>query len=352
MSQEKLDHHQAVQEYYGKTLQGTKDLQTSACCTNARPPAYLQEILKQIHPEVTKHYYGCGLVAPQSLAGLRVLDLGSGSGRDCFVLSKLVGPQGRVVGVDMTPEQLAIGRQHLDFHQQAFGFSKPNVEFVEGDIERLQELGFAPGSFDLIISNCVVNLANDKAKVFAGAQYLLAEGGEMYFSDVYADRRIPQELAKDPLLYGECLSGALYWNDFIDMVKAAGFGDPRIVNQQRIEINNEAMAEKLGAIQFHSVTIRLFKLSGLESNCEDYGQALRYLGDLDQSPRVFELDAGHRFETGRLERVCGNSFRMIKETRFAKHFDFYGDFTRHFGQYPGCGGGLPFTDDQAATACC
>ncbi|OGG99932.1 MAG: methyltransferase type 11 [Candidatus Lambdaproteobacteria bacterium RIFOXYD1_FULL_56_27] len=352
MDQEANDHHAEVKAYYGETLQTSQDLKTNACTCDATPPGYLRSVLAMIHPEVKAKYYGCGLVIPLQLEGLRVLDLGSGSGQDCFVLSKLIGPQGRVFGVDMTLEQLAVARAHQDYHQKLFGHLVPNLEFLQGEIERLGELNLAPQSFDLVVSNCVVNLANDKRKVFQGVFDLLKEGGEFYFSDVYSDRRIPKDLSEDPLLYGECLSGALYWNDFIALAKEVGFLDPRIVSLGKIAIHQEELQERLGGIGFHSVTVRLIKLKGLEPQCEDYGQALMYKGTLPEAAHLFELDRGHQFPTGRIERVCGNSYRMLKETRFAKHFEFFGDFSRHFGLFPGCGSSLPFEEGEAPGSCC
>jgi len=98
-------------------------------------------VLGRIHPEVLARYYGCGLVSPPLLEGCRVLDLGCGSGRDVYALAQLVGERGEVVGVDMTPEQLAVARRHEDYHREAFGFARSNVRFLEGYIERLGELG-------------------------------------------------------------------------------------------------------------------------------------------------------------------------------------------------------------------
>ena len=130
-----------VKDYYGKTLQHSSDLKTDACCTLDQPADYLKTIFSKIHSEVHARYYGCGLVAPESLRGLRILDLGSGSGRDAYTLSALVGEHGSVVGVDMTDEQLAVATQHIDFHRQAFGYQKSNVEFHKGYLEKLDALG-------------------------------------------------------------------------------------------------------------------------------------------------------------------------------------------------------------------
>lgn len=101
-----------VSEYYGKTLSTSDDLATNACCTGAAPPPKVRAALANVHPEVIAKYYGCGLCIPDELSGLAVLDLGSGSGRDCYVLAQLVGKDGSVVGVDMTDEQIAVARKH------------------------------------------------------------------------------------------------------------------------------------------------------------------------------------------------------------------------------------------------
>ncbi|RPF71882.1 methyltransferase domain-containing protein [Aurantiacibacter spongiae] len=343
--------------YYGKVLGGSADLRTDACCTFETPPDAVRNALANVHEEVKARYYGCGLVVPQLLDGCRVLDLGSGSGQDAYLLAQLVGPDGHVTGVDATPEQLAVARAHLDWHADRFGYA--NVDFVEGDIERLDELGLEPASFDVIVSNCVINLVADKPAVFAAAHRLLKPGGELYFSDVYADRRVPAHLRDDPVLHGECLSGALYWGDFDRIAKAAGFADPRLVTDRPLAIGDADVAAKLGSIAFVSATYRLFRLGDLEPQCEDYGQAVVYRGTVPGARRVFDLDAHHSIEAGRVFPVCGNSWTMLADTRFAPHFDFIGDFQNHYGVFPGCGATTPFGQTRANTqsgapgaACC
>ncbi|WP_299982457.1 methyltransferase domain-containing protein [uncultured Pseudoteredinibacter sp.] len=338
-----------VKEYYGKTLAGSEDLKTDACCTLEAPPQNIRDIQKKIHPEVSGHYYGCGLIIPQSIEGLKILDLGSGSGMDVYTLSAMVGEQGHIAGVDMTDEQLAIAQQHRDYHANAFGHSKSNVEFHKGYLEQLDELNLEPGSFDLIVSNCVINLCQDKEAVLKHCHHLLKEGGEMYFSDVYSDRRVPDTLRTDPELYGECLSGALYWNDFHNLAKACGFADPRLVEDRPLGLNNDSVIERIGHIGFYSATYRLFKISGLEPFCEDYGQAVRYLGGVEGQEQAFILDKHHHIDKGRLFPVCGNTYRMLHESRFAKHFEFYGSWDTHFGIFEGCGTSLPYDQEKDST---
>ncbi len=344
-------------DYYGSVLQGSDDLKTDACVTTEAPPQAVRDALKNVHEEVKSRYYGCGLIAPQATLGARVLDLGSGSGQDAYILAQLVGENGSVVGVHTTPEQLEVSRRHLEWHREKFGYAKSNVSFVEGDIEKLDELDLEPGSFDIIVSNCVINLVADKGKVFRDAYRLLKQGGEMYFSDVYCDRRVPAHLLNDPVLHGECLSGALYWGDFDRLAKEAGFADPRVVKDRPMGIGDTRIQDMLDGINFFSATYRLFKLDELEPECEDYGQAVIYKGGIEGQERVFELDKGHMIEKGRVFPICGNSWKMLADTRFAEYFEFVGDFSVHYGVFAGCGGGMPYDvegkgSEPEAAFCC
>ncbi|MEL6608671.1 MAG: methyltransferase domain-containing protein [Pseudomonadota bacterium] len=344
--------HEVIQDYYGKVLQSSADLQTNACCTPDEMPLWLKALLSKVHDDVLMRYYGCGLIAPDALEGARILDLGCGAGRDVYALSALVGDEGLVVGVDMTDEQLDVARAHQGFHREAFGLSRVNTEFHKGYIEKLGDLPLEPGSFDVIVSNCVINLAQDKAAVLKGVYDLLKPGGEMYFSDVYADRRMPAELAADEVLYGECLSGALYWNDFVGLAKDAGFGDPRLVTHRPLTIENPVLEERVKPLTFTSATYRLWKLEGLERDCEDYGQAVIYKGTIPGSEAVFTLDGHHVIEAGKVFPVCGNTWKMLADTRLAPHFEFIGNFDTHYGIFEGCGAGSPFEDEASAGAAC
>ena len=318
-----------VRDYYGKKLNDNSDLKTTACCDVSEKSSIYNSFISNINPEVISKYYGCGLVVPQGIEGLKVLDLGCGSGRDVYLLSQLVGPHGSVIGVDITQEQLNTARKYCNYHQEKFGFR--NFDFKFGNIENLDKLDLEKQSFDLIVSNCVINLCNDKYKVLNNIKELLKFGGEFYFSDVYSDRRIPAELAKNEILYGECLSGALYWNDFLRMAKSAGFPDPRLVDSNKIEITDNNLVELVKEINFYSSTYRLFNVDCLEDCSEDYGQSVIYKDSLNLQLDEFILDKDNKFKKDVNTRVCGNTFNLIKNSRFRKNFELIDDNSFHRG---------------------
>lgn len=341
----------AVREYYGKVLQSQRDLKTSACCTTDALPPHVRAVMSEIDDEVLDKFYGCGSPIPMALDGCTVLDLGCGTGRDVYVASKLVGPTGQVIGLDMTEEQLAVAVRHRASQAARFGFAESNVEFRHGYIEDLAAAGLGDDSVDVVISNCVLNLSPDKPAAFAEIFRVLKPGGELYFSDVFADRRVPEAVASDPVLYGECLGGALYIEDFRRLLRDLGCLDYRVVAQRTIEIADPAMQRRVGPITFYSMTIRAFKLpDAVEDICEDYGQVAYYHGTIPEAPQRFELDDHHVFEPGRPVLVCGNTAAMLSETRFAPHFRVVGDRSVHYGAFD-CAP-APASGEASAGACC
>ncbi|CAN5474861.1 methyltransferase domain-containing protein [soil metagenome] len=341
-----------VKKYYSKVLQQSSDLKTNACCTTESLPGWKKEILSQINDEVISRFYGCGSPIPLDLKGKIVLDLGCGTGRDVFMASKLVGESGHVIGIDMTDEQLDIGRKATRRQMERFGFNKPNVSFLKRYIEDLAESGIEDNSVDVVISNCVINLSPDKNRVFSEIFRVLKPGGELFYSDVFADRRIPEHLKNDPTLYGECLSGALYTEDLRRILQEIGCLDYRIVSQSPIELENDEIEQKVGMINFTSRTIRAFKLDTLEDICEDYGQVAVYNGTIDHAPHRFMLDDHHIFETGKPMLVCGNTAAMVGETRFARHFKISGDRSVHYGAFDCSDPAAAGSDSETAGACC
>jgi SAM-dependent methyltransferase len=341
-----------VKEYYGKTLTATSDLKESACCCGTESlPAEVRAVLPLIADEIQDRFYGCGSPLPPYLEGATVLDLGCGTGRDVYIASKLVGENGRVIGVDMTDEQIAVARKYQDEQARRFGYGVSNVEFKQGYIEDLAALGIADESVDVVISNCVINLSPAKEAVFKEIYRVLKPGGELYFSDVFADRRVPEKWATDPILRGECLGGALYVEDFRRLMRKVGWEDFRYMSSCSITLENEEIRAKVGMVNYTSCTVRAFKLAVLEDICEDYGQVAYYRGTIPGYPHYFDLDDHHRFFTGQPLLVCGNTGAMVGDTRFGAAFRVEGDHSVHYGAFDCSGGG--FSDDcGCGSGCC
>ena len=325
-----------VKEYYGKQLQSRGDLKSGACCCVEKPPGAIRDILPLIADEITDKFYGCGSPLPPLLEGMTILDLGCGTGRDVYIASKLAGESGSAIGVDMTAEQIEIAMKYQGKQRERFGFKASNVSFFQGYIEDLKSLGIGDQSIDVVISNCVINLSPAKEQVFKEIFRVLKPGGELYFSDVFADRRIPESLATDPVLRGECLGGALYTEDFRRLMAACGWADFRYVSICNLELGNEEIENKIGFATFSSRTVRAFKLDDLEDICEDYGQVAYYDGRIPGYPHFFDLDDHHRFFTGKPMLVCGNTASMLSNTRYGKAFNVTGDRAVHYGIFGGC----------------
>ncbi|WP_372368989.1 methyltransferase domain-containing protein [Candidatus Uabimicrobium sp. HlEnr_7] len=321
-----------IQQYYGQILNTKDDLKTNACCTADVMPEYLRPLVRNIHPQVQDKFYGCGSPIPLNLESCTVLDLGSGSGRDSYLFSKLVGESGNVIGIDMTDEQLEVARKHIDYHTQLYNYAKPNVDFRKGYIEDLKASGIEDNSVDIVISNCVINLSPQKESVFSEIFRVLKPGGELYFSDVFANRRIPKKLQSDPVLSGECLSGALYTEDFRRIMQKSGWLDYRVVKSSEFKVNNTELEKKIGMIDFTSKTVRAFKVN-LEDMCENYGHVAYYQGTIPQARHYYMLDDHHLFKTGLPYPICGNTANMLQQTRFSKHFRIEGDFSIHYGSF-------------------
>lgn len=340
----------SVKEYYGKILKTKRDLKTNACCATDSLPKNLRKIVSLIEPKIQEKFYGCGSPIPPLLEGCRILDLGCGSGRDVYIASYLAGEKGFVIGVDMTDAQLEVAHRHREIQTEKFGFKRPNVEFKKGYIEDLKEIGIEDNSVDIAISNCVINLSPDKEAVFREIFRVLKAGGELYFSDVFSERRIPEVLKQDPVLYGECLAGALYLEDFRRILQKSGCLDYRTVAKKKITLDDPEIEQKAGAIDFYSITVRAFKLD-LEDRCEDYGQRTVYLGTIPGHPHKFILDDHHIFLKGKPMSVCGNTADMLGKTRFSKHFKIIGQRQTHYGLF-NCAPAQAKEDDSAGGACC
>ncbi|XP_049575914.1 arsenite methyltransferase [Syngnathus scovelli] len=311
--------HLDVKDYYGKKLQKTSDLKSNACVAPAQPyPKFILHALKKVHLDVTDRYYGCGLVVPECLEGCRILDLGSGSGRDCYMLSQLVGEAGHVTGIDMTEDQLEVARKHVDFHMKEFGYKKPNVTFVKGYIEALTEAGLEKNSFDIIISNCVVNLSPDKKRVLNEAYSVLKDGGELYFSDIYCNGRLPEEIKNHKILWGECLGGALWYKDLLQLAEEVGFSPPRLVTASIVTVDNKELQAILGDFKFVSATYRLFKVpKDSRKPCK-----VIYNGNITGAEDSLHFDCQYTFRTNQVAELDGEVAAILTHSRFAQEFTF------------------------------
>lgn len=342
----------SVRQYYGEVLQSANDLKTTACTACGAPPPHVRAALAKVPQPVLEKFYGCGNPVPAGIQGCTVLDLGCGSGRDCYVASLFAGKTGHVIGIDMTAEQLATARES----QATFAAANPDaakLDFKEGMIEDIAGAGVANGTVDLIVSNCVVNLSPNKFLVLNGAYNALKVGGELHFSDLYCDRRLSDEVRRHKLLLGEGLSGALYTTDLLHMCRRIGF-DVRELSRSPIAVHDKELADLLGNARFDSITYRCFKLDPAtkDDECEEYGQFATYMGTLPYAKHGYTLDSHHFFETGRAYSVCGNTAMMLAETWLGPHFRIVGDKNVHYGSYGACGSAARSGGCGQAGECC
>ncbi|CAD5126206.1 DgyrCDS14376 [Dimorphilus gyrociliatus] len=306
-----------VKDYYGKVIESSRDLKTSACTADKHAlTKSVKEALSLINEEVNSRYFGCGITLPPALEGCSVLDLGCGAGRDCFCLSKLVGPNGRVTGIDMTPELLDIAKKNVDCHTKTFGYSKPNVEFKSGFIEQLDKAGIERESYDVIVSNCVINLSPDKEAVLSQAFTALKEGGELYFSDMYTDSKLSAEIKNDSILWGEGIAGALHWQDLLEMAKRIGFTTPILYKASPICLIDKHIQTRVGNAKFISATYRLFKLP--KHNVPK--MLVTYCGNIEGHEHNFKFDIYNNFKTNQRHLVSKELSLIFSTTRYAKYF--------------------------------
>lgn len=344
-----------MSHYYGRVIESSDDLKTNVCMVEESPGCLEASALARIHPDVLSRSYGCGILYPPAMEGLCVLDIGCGAGRDAFVLSQLVGESGQVIGIDASEEQITFARSMTEWHMDTFGHDRSNVEFKIGIMESLNQSGLQDASVDVVVSNCVINLSAAKDKVFREILRVLKPGGELYFSDIFSDRRLDPLLRDDPVLVAECIGDVMYTGDFHTMMRDLGVREVRRVRAQEKIVRNQSFRKAIGNVRLESSLYRVFKLA-LDDKCEDYGQAAMYLGTITGHEQAFVLDDGHVFETGRSKLVCRNTARMLSDTRYARHFCVLGDGSRHFGRFQQCGDQTVETDlpsvQGRASSCC
>ena len=209
--------HETVREHYAERIKSSASCCADNCCSPENN-LYPADLLTTLPTDISSTSYGCG--DPITLASLKpgqtVLDLGSGAGMDCLLASQKVGPEGRVIGVDMTPEMIERAQAN------AKRVNATNVEFRQGYLESLP---VESNTVDVIISNCVINLSPDKEKVFNEAFRVLAPGGKLAVSDIVTDGELPEVVRNSLSAWAGCVAGAVEAKEYISMMEAVGFTD-------------------------------------------------------------------------------------------------------------------------------
>jgi arsenite methyltransferase len=320
--------------------QGAEERVADLCCPVDYDPRYLAAIPQ----EVLERDYGCGDPSRHLKEGETVLDLGSGTGKICFIAAQVVGPTGRVIGLDMTDEMLTVARRNAPLVAERLGFA--NVEFRRGRIQDMaldvdlldQELARQPvasteallragaladelrrtrpliadESVDVVVSNCVLNLVDgqEKGRLFREIHRVLRSGGRAVISDIVSDEEVPLELQRDPELWSGCISGALTEGGFLAAFEAAGFYGIRILERQAEPWRT------VSGIEFRSLSVEAFK--GKEGICLERRQAVVYKGPF----REVLDDDGHRMQRGERYAVCDKTFRLYQREPYRQSFEF------------------------------
>jgi len=324
-----------VQDRYAA---GANAVEAALCC----PVDYDPQYLKIIPQEVLDRDYGCGDPSRYVREGDTVLDLGSGGGKICFIASQIVGPKGKVIGVDMTDDMLDLARTNAPIIAETVGYS--NVEFRRGhiedlrtdldllnawladnpvksagDMERMEEeilrLGkdmtmIPDNSVDVIVSNCVLNLVSDskKKQMFAEMFRVLKVGGRVAVSDIVSDEDSPQSLKDDARLWSGCISGALREDEFVTALEEAGFHG---IDIDKFE---QEPWQIVDGIEYRSATYLAYK--GKQGECLETNKAVIYKGPF----RQIQDDDGHVFLRGERSAVCEKTYNLLMKEPYAGLF--------------------------------
>ncbi|MCC6300182.1 MAG: arsenite methyltransferase [Anaerolineales bacterium] len=251
MTQSPTPVHDAVREHYAERIKNNAPCCGDDCCGGKTESAlYPVDLLATLPEGESAVSYGCG--DPITLASLKpgqtVLDLGSGAGLDCFFAAKQVGAEGKVIGVDMTPEMLERARS------SAKRLNLANVEFRQGFLE---DLPVESNSVDVVISNCVINLSPDKSKAFSEAFRVLKRGGKFAVSDIVTDGELPDAVRTSMAAWAGCVAGAVDAKEYVAMMQAVGFTDifvnPVYFDQQTIDASLQEMNLDVSAYPEESI---------------------------------------------------------------------------------------------------
>jgi len=284
-----------VKERYRR---GAREPVAELCCPVDYDPRYLEAIPR----EVLERDYGCGDPSRHLQPGETVLDLGSGTGKICFIASQVVGAEGRVIGVDMTDDMLAVARRAAPAVAARLGYA--NVEFRRG---RIQDLALDLDLLDRRLAERPV-ADDDKRRLFAEIFRVLRRGGRAVISDIVSDEPVTEAMRADPELWSGCISGALTEDGFLAAFEEAGFHGVQV-----LELQAEPWRTVEG-IEFRSVTVEAFK--GKQGPCWERNQAVIYKGPFKE---VLD-DDGHRMERGRRYAVCDKTFRLYAQEPYREHF--------------------------------
>lgn len=335
MSHPSPDPENAVKDRYSAA---SKSQEPALCC----PVTYDSNLLQVIPAEVIERDYGCGDPSPYVRPGDVVVDLGSGGGKLCFIISQLVGASGRVIGVDFNSDMLALARQHQSTVAAQIGYD--NIEFRCGRIQDLaidlealaEELGkmqiqspedaarlldlqrtirrerpmIPNNSVDCVVSNCVLNLVRreDREQLFAEIFRVLKPGGRAAISDIVSDEDVPEEMQKDPELWSGCISGAWREDRFLESFRDAGLVggvlDKWEARPWRV----------VRGIEFRSVTVVATK--PYEGACLERNQAVVYRGPFER----VEMEGGYQFARGERMAVCDRTFRFLQQEPYRNSF--------------------------------
>lgn len=322
------DVERAVKERYSA---GAEARQERLCC----PVDYDRQYLANLPAEIVEKDYGCGDPSAFVRTGDVVLDLGSGGGKICYIAAQIVGPEGRVIGVDQNDDMLALAEKYRDEMAEKVGAA--NVEFRKGRIQDLRldlrrlsayveehpvtdlasldaleafqdsicqdEPLVASDSIDIILSNCVLNLVDTglKEQLFQEMFRVVKPGGRVAISDIVSDEDIPERLQKDPVLWSGCISGAFREDLFLEAFVAAGF------EGVKIEKRDAEPWRTVEGIEFSSYTVTAYK--PLTGPCLDQKHAVLYRGPWSQVAD----DDGHVFVRGERTAVCGRTYRFMTD---------------------------------------
>jgi arsenite methyltransferase len=339
LPQETFNSNHVEEAVHQRYSEGARNVEPELCC----PTAYDPRLLEAIPDEVLNRDYGCGDPTKYLQTGDTVLDLGSGSGKICFIASQIVGPTGKVIGVDMNDEMLAIA--HANASQVARNIGYANVEFRKGKIQDLsldldsldKWLGQNPvtsatslrymeaamdelrqshplvpdNSVDIVVSNCVLNLVRpeDKVKLFSEIFRVLRRGGRAVISDIVSDEDVPQDLQRNPALWSGCISGAFREDLFLQAFQDAGFYGIGILERQ------EEPWRTVQGIEFRSMTVAAYK--GKQGPCLEHKQAVVYRGPFSQ----VQDDDGHTLKRGIRTAVCEKTFNIYSREPYSSHFE-------------------------------